>query len=203
MNRDTTARFGRPWLASLLLSALLLQACAGSMPVLPAEAADQHVDELHRSIMSLGPDVSPREASRAARAALGYSLELARKYEVTDSALLHNLKVNLGLRERGLCVDWTSDLLARLEQENFTSLDLHWAIANYESVFRLEHSTVVISARGDGIEQGLVLDPWRYSGNLYWARTTQDPGYDWKPQAEIHALKREREQQAGKRSIVR
>ena len=203
MNKDKTSRYGRPWLAPLLLSALLLQACASGKPALPTQIADQHVDQLHRSIMSLGPDINPGEASRAARVALGYSLVLARKYEVTDSALVHNLKVNLGFRERGLCVDWTSDLLARLERENFASLNLHWAIANYENAFRLEHSTVVISARGDGIEQGLVLDPWRYSGNLYWARTTQDPGYQWKPQAEIHALKRERKQQARKHGVDR
>ena len=116
---------------------------------------------------------------------------------------MHNIKVNLGFRDRGLCIDWTRDLLARLERENFVSLELHWAIANYESAFRLEHSTVVISARDHGIEQGLVLDPWRYSGNLYWARTTRDPGYRWKPQAEIHALKRRHEQQARNRSIDR
>lgn len=203
MNRDVTTRYGHLRLAPLLLLALLLQACAGGKPPLPRQIADQRIDELHRAIQSLGAEIQAHEASRAARAALGYSLELARKYEVTDSALVHNIKVNLGLRERGLCVDWTRDLMTRLEREKFASLDLHWAIANYESTFRLEHSTVVISARGDGIEQGLVLDPWRYSGNLYWARTTQDTGYQWKPQAEVHALKREREQRAGKRNLDR
>ena len=145
----------------------------------------------------------PGEARRAARTALEYSRQLAREYDVTDSAIVHNLKVNLGLKQRGLCIDWTSDLMARMRQQNFASLDLHWAIANYESAFRLEHSTVVISARGDPLERGLILDPWRHSGDLYWARATQDPGYVWKPQAEIHALKRQHEAEARNRSIER
>lgn len=189
----------------LALLWLLLTACAANAPkpALQVGVADQHIDELNRAILSLGSEVHRGEARRAARTALEYSRQLAREYEVTDSALVHNIKVNLGLKERGLCIDWTSDLMARLRQENFSSLDLHWAIANYESAFRLEHSTVVISARGESLDRGLVLDPWRFSGDLYWAKATQDPGYYWKPQAEIHALKRQREVKARNRSLER
>lgn len=113
---------------------------------------------------------------------------------------MHNILVNLGIKQRGLCIDWTSDLLTRLKQERFYSLDLHWAIANYETIFRIEHSTVIVSARGESIYRGLVLDSWRHSGQLYWAPTLADAGYPWKPQAEIHALKREhREARANQR----
>ena len=165
--------------------------------------AEQQVGALKRAILSLGDEVHPGEAQRAARTALEYSRQLAHEYQVTDSAIVHNLKVNLGLKRRGLCIDWTRDLMARLRLENFASLDLHWAIANYESALRLEHSTVVISARGDSLDQGLVLDPWRYSGDLYWVRTAQDTGYYWRPQSEIHALKRQHEFEARNRSIDR
>ena len=133
-----------------ILPLLLLAACAGNspQPIHSLEVADQQVQALNNAILSLGDEVNPGEARRAARTALEYSRQLARDYEVTDSALVHNLKVNLGMKQRGLCIDWTSDLMARLRLENYTSLDLHWAIANYESAFSLEHSSVVISARG-------------------------------------------------------
>ena len=202
MKSEAVARFKTCGLALLWLG---LTGCAGGAPK-PAQdiaVADQRIFELNRAILSLGNEVHPGEARRAARAALEYSRQLAREYDVTDSAIVHNLKVNLGLKQRGLCIDWTSDLMARLRQENFASLDLHWAIANYESAFSLEHSSVVISARGDPLEHGLILDPWRYSGDLYWALTTQDPGYQWKPQEEIHALKRQHELEARNRSIER
>ena len=134
--------------------------------------------------------IEPDEARRAARVAIRYSHQLAQRYGITDSPVMHNLKVNLGLRQRGLCIDWTSDLLRRLRQEKFDTLDLHWAIANYRTVFRLEHSTVVISAVGQSIEQGLILDPWRNAGRLYWSETLADSGYAWEPQADVLALKR-------------
>jgi hypothetical protein len=116
---------------------------------------------------------------------------------------MHNFLVNIGVKPRGLCVDWTYDLLTGLQQERFHSLGLHWGIANYDSAFRIEHSTVIISARGEPLSRGIVLDPWRHSGQLFWAKTLEDPEYQWKPHAEIHALKRERKTLAQNRSKVR
>ena len=145
------------------------------------------------AIRSLSVDVDPTEAQRAARIAIEYSQQLALQYEVTDSPVMHNFLVNIGVKQRGLCVDWTSDLLVRLQQERFYSLKLQWGIANYQAAFRIEHSTVIVSARGNSLDQGLVLDPWRYSGYLFWSPTLEDPIYKWYPQAEIHALKRRHE----------
>jgi hypothetical protein len=67
----------------------------------------------------------------------------------------------MGLKPRGLCWHWARDIEARLKQENFQTLELHRAVANSDNVFRLEHSTAVISRRGDTFAQGIVLDPWR------------------------------------------
>ena len=178
-------------------------AVPASPPTASPVVADHRLDELNHAIRSLRDDIHPGEAQRAARTALEYSRQLAREYRASDSALLHNLKVNLGLRDRGLCVHWTRDLMARLRLEGFTSLDLHWGIANYESAFRLEHSSVIVSARGDTLEQGLVLDPWRFSGDLYWAPASQDPGYRWRSRAEIHALKKQHASNSRHRNPVR
>ena len=173
----------------------LVQGCATSDPQieLPPTVEQQRITDLSLAIRSLSLDIDPAEARQAAQVAIEYSQQLARQYEVTESPVMHNFLVNIGVKERGLCVDWTSDLLVRLQQERFYSLKLHWGIANYESAFRLEHSTVIVSARGDSLDQGLILDPWRYSGHLFWAPTLEDPTYNWYPQAEIHALKREQE----------
>ena len=177
----------------LSLAFFLLTGCASSNPSLelPPGVEMQRISDLNHAILLLSDEIDPSEAQRSARIAIEYSRQLARQYEISSSPIMHNVLVNLGLKPRGLCVDWTSDLLARLQQEQFYSLDLHWGIANYDIAFRLEHSTVIISARGDTLNQGLVLDPWRHAGQLYWAPTLEDPDYTWKPQAEIHALKRE------------
>jgi hypothetical protein len=179
----------------LALAFTLPQGCATRSPQveLPPTIEQQRIADLSFAIRSLSADIDPAEARRAAQIAITYSQQLAQQYEITDSPLMHNFLVNIGVKERGLCVDWTSDLLVRLQQERFYSLKLHWGIANYETAFRIEHSTVIISARGNSLDQGLVLDPWRYSGYLFWAPTLHDPTYSWHAQAEIHALKRQRE----------
>ena len=179
----------------LALAFLLVQGCATSHPQvdLPPMVEQQRIAELTLAIRSLSDDIDPHEASLAARIALEYTRQLAQEYEISSSPITHNILVNVGAKPRGLCVDWTSDLLARLQQERFYSLQLHWGIANYATAFRIEHSTVIISARGDTLNQGLVLDPWRQGGRLFWAPTLQDPAYRWHPQAEIHALKRQRQ----------
>jgi hypothetical protein len=183
----------------------MLAGCASSQPAvdLPSFIEQQRIGELQLAIVALGADVDSHEARQAAAIAIEYPLELARQYEITDPPLVHNVLVNLGMKPRGLCVDWTTDLLTRLQQERFRSLSLHWGIANYESAFRIEHSSVIISARGDSLQQGLVLDPWRNGGRLFWAKTLEDPSYTWRPHAEINALKRERKAKAMNRLVER
>jgi hypothetical protein len=189
----------------LSLAILLTQGCATSSPQvdLPPTVEQQRITDLSLAIRSLNADIDAAEAQRAARIAIEYSRQLAQQYEITDSPVMHNFLVNIGVKPRGLCVDWTSDLLVRLQQERFYSLKLHWGIANYETAFRLEHSTVIVSARGDSLKRGLVLDPWRYSGHLFWAPTLEDPAYNWHPQAEIHALKRQHETASASRQYFR
>ena len=181
-------------IAALPLLACLLPACATQNPVIdtPPLVEQQRIDDLEQAILDLGDEIDAGEARNAAKIAIEYPLQLALEYQITDSPLMHNFLVNIGAKPRGLCVDWTHDLLVRLQQERFRSLQLHWGIANYDSAFRIEHSTVIISARNQPLQQGLVLDPWRQSGQLFWAKTLEDPQYQWKPHAEIHARKRER-----------
>ncbi len=182
----------RPCKYLILVMVMLLYGCATTTaPVdLPPDAEKQRIANLGNAIKALGDDVDPDEARRAARIAIEYSRQLAVEYDITGSALYHNILVNLGIRSRGLCIHWTADLKARLQEERFRTLDLHWAIANYRTTFSIEHSTVVISSPGASLQQGLVLDAWRNSGDLYWSPTLEDSGYVWEPQAEIHALKR-------------
>ena len=190
-------------LVSLLLL-LALQACAGNgARTGEADAELARVDQLGRAILSLGDDIDSEEARRAARVAIDYSHQLAREYDIAGPPLFHNTLVNLGFRERGLCVHWTRDLMIRLQQERFRSLELHWGVANYESVFSIEHNTLIISARGDALQQGLILDPWRNSGELYWAPALDDPGYVWRPHAEIQALKDRRSELRQGRHVQR
>ena len=190
----------RCYLAAMLLLGLSSCASTNSSLEQSPDVESHRLQQLDQSIQALGTDISPVESKRAANIAIEYSKTLAQEYELAGPPLFHNLMVQIGARERGLCIHWTTDLMARLQQEKFSSLYFHRAIANYETMFRFEHSSVIVSARGSSIEQGLVLDPWRNSGQLYWAPTLQDKGYRWEPRAEVHKLKRIHQAEAASRS---
>lgn len=178
------------WLP-LLLAMLIVGGCA-KMPAGGPPAPDKReVAELTQSIRALGDAVDPEEAARAARIAFDYARQLAVEYQVTDSALIHNMKVNAGLRPRGLCYQWADDIEARLRQENFRTLELHRAIANADNLL-IDHSTVIVSGRGDAFTQGVVLDGWRHGGKLFWAPTLEDTRYKWVARAEVFEERRKR-----------
>lgn len=166
-----------------------LSACAAPPP--PADNPDG-VARLTAEIQALGPDIDPAEAQRAAQIAYDHTRELAVAYQITDHPLVHNTKVNLGSKPRGLCWHWAEDMEKRLNQEEFRTLQMHRAVANADNVFLLEHSTAIVSRKGDDFDQGIVLDPWRKGGHLTWVPVTEDPKYTWHPRIEVAARKLER-----------
>jgi hypothetical protein len=141
----------------------------------------QRTEMLSRDLSALSADVSGQEAREVAEAAISFSADLAEQYRLVRPPVFHNLLVNLGIKDRGLCTHWTEDLLKRLRSLGLKSLRLHWGVAEPASLFGLQHSSVIITARGQTFEQGLVLDPWRNSGELYWA-VVRDDIYVWKPE---------------------
>lgn len=166
---------------------LVLTACAQA----PQQATPDDVTRLSQEIATLGPRVDPVEAEQAANLAYAYSLQLREDYNVTAGPIIHNAQVNNGLRDRGLCVHWAEDLEARMNEEGFKTLQIHRAIAEGNEM-RIDHSTAIISARGNGMNEGIVLDPWRFGGHLYWAPTLEDSKYFWEPQLEVLERKYQR-----------
>jgi len=150
------------------------------------------IDKLRQAFLKLGPGVDREEAARAARVVYTYVDQLIVEYQIEDSSpLAHNTKVNFGQKPRGLCWHWAHDLDLRLQMERFKTLEIHRAIANYNNL-RLEHSTTILGRRGDPMEKGIVLDPWRNAGDLFWEIVAEDTRYDWTPRDEVFAYKRAR-----------
>ena len=118
------------------------------------------------------------ESDRLARAVLARTAELAQAYQVQKPALWHNLLVNTGLRERGLCCHWTQDLLQTVRALHLKNYRAAWGVSRY-GTWR-EHNSVVIIAAGTPFASGLLLDPWRNAGELYWAPVATDV-YPWQP----------------------
>ena len=168
-------------LAALLMS-VLLAACTTTAPTRGSEA---QIAALGNSIHNLSPQVDVAEARRAARIAYQTSFALAQVYGITDPPLIHNAKVNAGQRPRGLCYHWAEDMEARLNAEGFETIEVARAIANSQSLFLIEHSTAVIIPKGGALKDGIVIDPWRKGGTLYWSAVWRDPRYVWLPREDV------------------
>ncbi|MES0827817.1 hypothetical protein [Ruegeria sp. SCP11] len=162
------------------LAALTLGACTTTLPT----ASQNDIDALAQAIQALGPEVDPAEAQEAAAISYSYSQRLAQEWNVSDPAIIHNAKVINGFREYGLCNDWAQAMTTRLKQENFRTLDLHWATSP-PTQFRIIHHSASVSAKGDSMYDGIILDPWRNSGALHWAPVREDTKYNWRPRLEV------------------
>lgn len=137
----------------------------------------QEVAAVTKALMSLGPNIDPAEARLLAHEAVNYPKVLANQYNLVQPAYLQNILVNYGYRENGLCWQWTRDMAKHIQARQWKSFDFFHGTANRRRYN--EHNSLVVAAKGKGVREGMLLDPWRDSGKLYWKRTTEDPKYYW------------------------
>jgi len=163
----------------LLLAALALSACTLRPAGPPPPGSEADIAALSRAIAAMDASIDPSEANRAARIAYTHTYSLALSYQITDAPLVHNAKVNSGRKPRGLCWHWAQDMETRLNAEGFETLDMQRAIANADSAILIDHSTAVIVAKGAPMTAGIVLDPWRKGGVLFWSPVATDTRYKW------------------------
>jgi hypothetical protein len=140
-----------------------------------ASSADD--PSLKTQIAALSPTVNPDEARRVAYAAYMTGRELRREWRVAWLPGLQNLLVNMGKRKGGLCFQWATELLLRLDALKLQTLELHWAESGANT--GAEHNVIVVTAKGQPFGEGILLDNWRYSGTLVWTHVTMDPEYRW------------------------
>ncbi|WP_251359942.1 hypothetical protein [Kangiella sp. TOML190] len=163
---------------TFLLLSLSLVSCVTVKHQLHEQELAAKIAQLQGAITSLDPLVKAAEAKQVATISVYYPLQLAKEYELTSSPIIHNMLVNQGIKNRGLCIHWTEDLLRKLSSLDLSSLKFYWGVANREATFRLEHSAVVVSPSQKSFADGLVLDAWRDSGLLYFAPVKHDK-YQW------------------------
>jgi hypothetical protein len=136
------------------------------------------IKQLEQELVALSATLDKTEARILAETAVRESAVLAEEYQLVRPAVAHNLLVVFGIKDRGLCYHWTEDLMKHLQTLDLKSVQLHWGVAYRGSDLR-EHNCIVITAIEQPFSKGIVLDPWRNSGNLYWAWVSKD-SYPWK-----------------------
>ena len=94
-------------------------------PVMATSADDV---KFRNRIIALSPTtVRLDEAQRVAACAYTTGQELQREWRVVWPAGVQNFLVNTGRRKGGLCFQWATELLIRLDAMKLQTLELHWA----------------------------------------------------------------------------
>jgi len=79
--------------------------------------------------------------------------------------IFNNFLVYHGLKKRGYCYQWSEDLLVALEALKLNSLELHWG--EHDAGTWRENNCIVVTAKGQPFQRGIMLECWRHLGHLY------------------------------------
>ena len=79
--------------------------------------------------------------------------------------IFNNFLIYHGLRKRGYCYQWSEDLLIALDRLKLTSFELHWG--EYDPGTWRENNCIVVTAKGQPFQRGIMLECWRHLGHLY------------------------------------
>ena len=132
--------------------------------------------DLSKALTALAPDVDPAEAEQISATAHTTARRLAREYHVVLNPELQAFLVNVGLRKRGWCGHWAADIGARLKGLKPRTLVIHWGVA-YDHTSS-ENNCLVVTARNQPFQDGIILDGWRRAGRLFWCKVKKDDEYE-------------------------
>jgi hypothetical protein len=135
-------------------------------------------EELANQLAGLSRRVDPNEAKLLAECAYATVAQLRQEYRMFGTPIFNNFLVYHGWRKRGYCYQWTEDLLLALDTLKLETLKLHWA-DTYRDTWR-ENNCLVVTAKRQPFERGMILECWRHFGHLRWnlVPSDQDPYYE-------------------------
>ena len=143
----------------------------------PASARDERsIKDLSKTLAALAPDVDPGEAELLSVTAHTTARSLPRQYHLVLNPEFQCFLVNIGARKRGWCGHWTQDIGARLKELKLKTLVLHWGVA-YEKTSS-ENNCLVVTARNQPFQDGIIIDGWRRAGRLFWCAVKKDDEYE-------------------------
>ncbi|MCF6244810.1 MAG: hypothetical protein L3J43_07205 [Sulfurovum sp.] len=148
--------------------------------VKPVPTPQNEVDKLTRLFKSLDSKIPYKERKHLSADIFKKTRRLTEEYKLTSPPLWHNFLVNMGFRNKGLCYHWSDALYLHLEAKNYKSFSFYLIGANIGKYFFEHNALLVVKKDANAIRGGIVIDPWRESGKLYFIKLEHDPMYRWK-----------------------
>lgn len=157
-----------------LILSFFLVGCVVTAP----SVSQTKVSELSLLFQSLDSTIPPSEAMQLSKDIFHKTQKLTEEFELTSPPVFHNFLVTVGVREKGLCYHWSDALYAYFSQKPYTSFEFHLVGSNIGEYF-YEHNALVVVTKGGKVEEGIIIDPWRDSGELYFSKVKDDSAYRW------------------------
>ncbi|MGE5215049.1 MAG: hypothetical protein ACM3NN_15320 [Nitrospirota bacterium] len=141
--------------------------------------------ELANQLARLSRRVDPSEAKLLADYTYATVARLRQEYRMFGTPIFNNFLVYYGLRKRGYCYHWSADLLVALDELKLKTLELHWGESHAGTW--MENNCLVVTAKGQPFDRGMILDCWRHFGHLRWnlVPSDQDRYYENKKYAQF------------------
>lgn len=137
---------------------------------------ERSINRFTEAILQLSPTVDRLEAREISVLSHRTARRLQKEWRVFPFALVQNFLIHIGARDRGFCFHWAHGIGMELKKLPLKSVELHWAEA-YPNT-HLEHNVVVVTARGQPVSTGYIIDGWRAAGRLLWWPVVKDE-YPW------------------------
>ena len=162
----------------LILSFFLINGC-GSVKYGNLHKSNdyQKIELLKKELATLSNN--KQEIQELAALAITKPRELANRYNLATPPQYHNFLVNSGQRSRGLCYHFVQDIQSEINSRNFKSFSFKWGVANQNRLN--EHNVIVVMPKNGGdFRDGVILDGWRDSGELFFCKVKDDTEYNFK-----------------------
>ena len=147
------------------------------------------VVDLKKDLVGIGGKPSIAEADLMAKKIIQKLYDLSNEYRIAGSALINNMLVNMKMKNKGFCYQYTDALRKMLKKSSWQHFDFHWGAAHDKTW--LENNGLVITAKGKPFESGIVVDSWRTASRPYWTFVKGDR-YPWKKLTNVRIEEHER-----------
>lgn len=132
---------------------------------------------LEKALQSVDEKELHEETTDLAIGLMQEMIRLRQQYKSFFIPIFHNMMIDVGIKDRGACKHWASDLLKYLKTTKRKYFFVTWG-ESYPRKFN-EHNVAVIYPKYAEFKDGLIIDPWRTGGKPHWVRVKDDHHYKW------------------------
>ena len=162
----------------LVFSLFFISGCAIKYKNIQPTDNSPKVLKLQKLLTSLSSTIDKNEAHDLAVFTNYYTKKLANDYDLVGSPNFQNFLINIGLRKKGYCYNYTFDLAKALKERGYKTIDFYWISHKKGTIF--EHNSVLATPK-EFNTNGVILDGWRNAGDLYFSLLKDDKEFgNWK-----------------------